>query len=375
VIPEGIIAQTLKRKEIDLVLSLPCIHLKQLLLVLQLEFQTVDLTREEEGVGIAAGAVLAGRKPVMVIQSGGIGNSLNALLSLTMLYELPLPIIISWRGIYNEKIIGQKPMGTRMIPILEGAGIPYVEVMSVGELSKIEEGISQAFADNTPVAILVSPKVFEDSPLDEKIEFPPRSRSVFYEYSGTIPEPILTRAETIEGIKDILSQKLVVSNIGFPSRELYFTEDGPGNFYMLGSFGLASSIGLGISLFTDKEVIVLEGDGAILMNPNALLTAGGYGPANLTILALDNGTHGSTGDEKTGTYSLYDLEVLARACAIEYTRMSARMDQLRRFLKEDDKGGPRFIHFLIKPGNEKVGTVPLSPLEIKNRFQKHFRDQ
>ena len=55
-IPEGIIAQTLKKNEIDLVLSLPCIHIKQLLLLLQREFQTIDLTREEEGVGIAAGA-------------------------------------------------------------------------------------------------------------------------------------------------------------------------------------------------------------------------------------------------------------------------------------------------------------------------------
>jgi sulfopyruvate decarboxylase beta subunit len=288
------------------------------------------------------------------------------------LYELPLPILISWRGVYKEKIIGQKPMGTRMIPILEGAGIPYVEVMSQGEISKIEEGISRAYQDKMPVAILISPAVFEDSPSEREIDYPPRSRTELFEYSGTIPEPEVTRAVAINGIKDILEENLVVSNIGFPSRELYYTRDRPGNFYMLGSFGLASSIGLGISLFTQKQVIVLEGDGAILTNPNSLLTAGAYGPSNLTIIAMDNGTHGSTGNEKTGAYMLYDLEVLARASCIKVTHKTASVKELRNVL-EQEENGPRFIHFLMKPGNKKVGVVELTPVEIKQRFQKHLK--
>jgi sulfopyruvate decarboxylase subunit beta len=371
--PEGVITQILKRKGIDLCLSLPCIHLKQLILLLQREFKCIDLTREEEGVGIAAGASLAGKKPIMVIQSGGIGNSINALLSLSMLYEFPLPIIISWRGIYKEKIIGQKPMGTRMLGILEGAGIPYVEVMSPGELSKVEEGISRAYSDNTPVAILISPHVFEESESKEEITYPPRSRTLTFEYSGSIPEPEVKRADAIEGIKELLADKLVVSNIGYPSRELYYTEDGPNVFYMLGSFGQASSIGLGLSIFTEKEVLVLEGDGAILTNPNALLSIGAYGPSNLTILALDNGTHGSTGDEKTGAYSLFDLEMLAKACAIKNTDKTAELKKLRSFVNSKSEEGSHFIHFLIKPGNENVGTIPLSPVEIKNRFKKYIQ--
>ena len=91
-------------------------------------FHHVPVTREEEGVGICAGAALSGRLPAMFIQSSGIGNMINALLSLTAFYELPLALFVSRRGVYNEKIEAQMPMGQKLPAILAGAGITYSKI-------------------------------------------------------------------------------------------------------------------------------------------------------------------------------------------------------------------------------------------------------
>ncbi len=64
-----------------------------------------------------------------------------------------------------------------------------------------------------------------------------------------------------------------MSNLGWPSKELYALKHQPSNFYMLGSMGMATPIGLGIALASSKEVFVIDGDGSLLMNPGTLATA------------------------------------------------------------------------------------------------------
>src|SRR5512134_1819735 len=123
--PEEELIAVLKKTEVDFTASLPCEKIKCLLEMVEREFLHVPLTREEEGVGICAGAALAGKRAAIFVQSSGIGNMLNALLSLTQFYELPLAIFISQRGIYKEKIAAQFPMGRRLPGILRGAGIPH----------------------------------------------------------------------------------------------------------------------------------------------------------------------------------------------------------------------------------------------------------
>jgi len=96
--------ESLKNSGIDLILSLPCIMLKDLIQILEYknEIQHISITREEEGVGIAAGAYLAGRTPALLIQNSGIGNSINAIKSLLELYEIPIIFIMSHRGDKGE---------------------------------------------------------------------------------------------------------------------------------------------------------------------------------------------------------------------------------------------------------------------------------
>jgi sulfopyruvate decarboxylase subunit beta len=123
--PENNLIKILQKNNIEFVCTLPCEKFKLLLERISKNFFHIPLTREEEGVGICAGIALAGKRPAMFVQSSGIGNMINALLSLTGFYELPLALFVSHRGIYKETIPAQIPMGKRLPRILQGTGIPY----------------------------------------------------------------------------------------------------------------------------------------------------------------------------------------------------------------------------------------------------------
>ena len=122
----------------------------------------------------------------------------------------------------------------------------------------------------------------------------------------------MNRYELIETLVPVLKDALVVCNIGIPSQELFSIRDRENHFYMLGSMGLCSSIGLGLALTTNKSVVALEGDGALLMNLGTLATIGNRAPDNLILLVIDNGSYGSTGDQATYTSEATSLADMAR---------------------------------------------------------------
>jgi len=117
----------MKRAKIDLVASVPCINLRDLLLLVEedLAIIHVPVTREEEGVGICAGGWIGGRRPALIMQNSGLGNSINALASLNMLFGIPLLMIISHRGTEGESISAQVPMGRLTPALLEAMDIPF----------------------------------------------------------------------------------------------------------------------------------------------------------------------------------------------------------------------------------------------------------
>lgn len=126
---------------VDFAVSVPCNTLTELLLLLDRQhgMRHVPVTREEEGVGLCAGAALAGRFPVMLMQNSGLGNCLNAILSLSQLYALPLLILISYRGGPDESIDAQRPMGQAMRPLLQAVNVPFEEIETVADLSRISD--------------------------------------------------------------------------------------------------------------------------------------------------------------------------------------------------------------------------------------------
>ncbi len=357
------VLEAVKESDVDVILHLPCGKIAPLLDVLVENFYNIPLTREEEGVGIAAGVTLAGAKALMVIQNTGLGNMVNAIMSLTKFYDLPLPIFVSHRGIYNENISAQIPFGTHLEDILGAMEVDYITFSEPEELKNISEKLMETYKKNIIRCFLFSPKVWEGL---QRVTSKPNLRKTCV--TNNVIEDIKNPRRRIEAIEDLswfFKDKAVICNMGYPSRELYNVFDQISNFYMLGSLGLASSIGLGVALFSKKEVVVIDGDGSLLMNPNSLITAGCVQPKNLTILCLDNGTYASTGDQPTSSGCGFSLEDMAKASGIDNILVTDNPESLKRSEGE----GPRFIKLVVQPGNADVGLVDLSPQKIKERFQ------
>ncbi len=371
--PEEEVVALLKESGANIALTLPCDRVKALHYLLTREFMHVPLTREEEGVGIAAGAALAGLKPVMLVQTSGVGNMLNALASLTKLYGLPLFLLISWRGIYREDIVAQKPMGKYVPELLRALEVEFVEVEDRDDLSGIAGVASVAFDANRVTAALLSPRIWEGS----EFRMPSRGSAErtlsARTFEGDEAIARYTRFEILAAIKDELSGKVVVCNLGVPSRELYHVLHQRSNFYMLGSMGMATPIGLGIALGTQKEVVVIDGDGSLLMNAGCLATVAELSPRNLTILAMDNAAYGSTGNQPSATLRSADLAMLARAMGIENTSRASVPEEVVHAMHSGR--APRFVHVVVKPGNARVGNIPLSPEEIRRNVEGFLRDE
>ncbi|MHA1277251.1 MAG: sulfopyruvate decarboxylase subunit alpha [Candidatus Helarchaeota archaeon] len=373
--PEEKVIKILKKHLIEHIFSVPCAKIRNLLILCSQHFNHLPLTREEEGIGIAAGAYLAGsHRSILLIQSGGIGNSINALLSLAVLHKIPLPILISWRGIYKEKIIAQLAMGQHLTRLFEASDLPYVEIHEADKLSELDRALQQSFEHETPYGILLNPRIWEDSKLEPlEIGYPSRERISEIKFTKNIKNPEMTRFEILQGLKSFLSGKIVISNIGFPSKELYAICDQASNFYMTGSFGMVSLIGLGVAMNVPSEVIVIDGDGSLLTNPNALCTIGQVNPNNLIILAMDNGTHGSTGNQITPAYSHIDLELIARSFGIQQSGVAYTSEDILKTY-ETFENGSKFIHIFTNPTNAKVDPIPLTPLQIKERFMRFIQE-
>ena len=124
----------------------------------------------------------------------------------------------------------------------------------------------------------------------------------------------MKRAECIEALYPELQDRLVVTIMGASAQELYDLGHRENFFYLEHAMGLASSIGLGLALSLPHEkVVVLDGDGSVLMNLGGLATLARYRPPNLTHIIFDNGSLLSTGGFTSHTTSgLTDLAAIAR---------------------------------------------------------------
>jgi sulfopyruvate decarboxylase subunit beta len=364
---ENLVIDILREHGITHIASVPCDKAKDLCFLLPVHFDHTGLTREEDGIGVCAGLVLAGQRPAMVIQSSGLGNSLNAIMSLTKTYDFPLPIIASWRGIQDEVIPAQVPFNAAVPGILDATGIPYTVIRTQEEFGKIGDVISDAFSHSRPQVALVLPGAWEaeGSCLDPSPP-PSRERRVEVSYGRTIREPVMTRSDAIRVIARFLGERAVVSNIGIPGRELYAARDRPLNFYMLGSYTQASPLGLGLAEGSKRDIWVLDGDGSIL-GTGILPVIGARQPENLTIFCLDNGAFGSTGNQLTPAWRDTDIELLAIAAGFRFTTKAQSEGELTAVIGQLGPG-PNFVHVLLKPGNAAVKNIPLSPHEIRDRF-------
>ena len=148
----------LKDIGIDFIVSVPCVNLSKILNMVDddPEITHIPVTREEEGIGICAGAYLGGKRPAILMQNSGLGNSINALKSLMELYEFPLIMIMSHRGTEGESICGQVPMGESTPRILEAMNFPFFKPGTPeGAYDDIRDAWDLSEDEGKPVSILL----------------------------------------------------------------------------------------------------------------------------------------------------------------------------------------------------------------------------
>jgi thiamine pyrophosphate-dependent acetolactate synthase large subunit-like protein len=180
---------------------------------------------------------------------------------------------------------------------------------------------------------------------------------------------VMNRLEATRRLRALLTNEPVVASLGHPAYDLFEAGDRPENFYTWGSMGLASSIGLGVAMAQPgRRVVVLDGDGSLLMNLGSLATIATVAPPNLVVIVWDNELYGTTGGQPTATAQGADLAGAAQALGIPEVvtvREAAAFDSsLEQALREP---GP----WVIVAKVAESGTASKPPLDspmIKRRF-------
>jgi phosphonopyruvate decarboxylase len=318
---------------------------------------------EAEAVAMAAGAALAGRKALVMLQNSGLGNTVNPIASLLDPFAIPLVLLVSHRGIdpVDEDAPQHDMMGRATYSLLDLLSVP-AQPMPAGHeeaLACFRGALERAAKQSRPQAIVLRGKPFAKG-LAEPQMHPERP----------------SRLQAMEAVqKGFGEETLVVASTGMVSRDLQTSGDRQGNFYMVGSMGLACSIALGLaSSQPDRPVVVVDGDGSCLMRLGSLPTVGRYGPANLLHVVLDNATHSSTGGQATASPNV-DFPALALACGYRSSLAVQGLEELSSRVGAFRPGeGPRLLHFAIRSGNDpNPARVERSLPRVKEDFMRAVR--
>ena len=180
-----------------------------------------------------------------------------------------------------------------------------------------------------------------------------------------------SRAQAMAAILELLTDQPVIICNGFPSREAFKIADRPTHFYMIGSMGVAAAIGMVVALSKqERQVVVFDGDGNVLMGMGTLDTVVFLKPKNFIHVVFDNVVYGSTGNQPTIS-NIVRLEQVAKAAGyVHVERVREREDIVYEFKDLLKKDGPSMLLIKVNELAEDAGRVLLEPHEITQRFMK-----
>lgn len=176
-------------------------------------------------------------------------------------------------------------------------------------------------------------------------------------------------------VKALLADRgdlLVIAGLGAPAWDATDAGDHPLTFPLWGGMGGAAAIGLGLALAQpDRRVLVLTGDGELLMGMGSLATIGVQHPRNLALVVLDNEHYGETGMQPSHTAFGVDLAAAAKACCFPSSAKITTMDQVAA-LREDihRSDGPLFAQIKIDADKLPLVLPPRDGAHLKNRFRE-----
>ncbi len=329
----------------------------------------VVAANEGGAVALACGYHLAtGKLPLVYLQNSGQGNTVNSLLSLAdpEVYSIPLLMLIGWRGEPGTKDEPQHvKQGKVTLALLEAMDVPYRVLETGPDAARriLTELVTIATAEQRPVALMIRKDTFEP-----------------YKATGgqAAPEFEMTREHAIGAVIEALDENdAVISTTGKISRELYEHRDRTGlgherDFLTVGSMGHASQIAMGIALAQpDRQVICLDGDGAMLMHMGAAAIVGAAKLANFKHVILNNGVHDSVGGMATAGLRVSFTEIVKGCGYTEGWRVERRDDMSKNLAQLRSARGPAMLEIMVRQGaRSDLGRPQTSPIENKTAFKK-----
>ncbi len=187
-----------------------------------------------------------------------------------------------------------------------------------------------------------------------------------------VDECVLDRIQAVPALVGNHEDFLIVTGLAGTARDIAaLTDDGNHIYTLAGAMGAAAMMGFGLALAqTERRVLVVTGDGELLMNVGALATIAVANPPNLSIVCVDNGHYGETGYQKSHTSLGVDLEKMAIGAGIKATRTVTREDQIldaARFIRETN--GTAFVCLRVKATNPPSYRRLMDPAACRNRFR------
>ena len=368
-------ASGLEHHGFDFFTGVPCSLIEDLIAVLETGRPPyVAAVREDSAVGLAAGAWLGGRRPVVLMQNSGLGTSLNALASLSLMYGFPALLLVTWRGFGGKDAPEHILMGEISPRLLELMGVPH-RILAADSLDRdLAWARAEMEARMQPVALLVPPKIVETGAVHAGAQAcaAPETGSVAarHDPATRLPAPTMSRLSALGIALKAVGDDPVVHANGYICRESFSVADRPQSFYMIGSMGLAPAIALGLALARpDRRLVVFDGDGNLLMNLGILAMIGGRQTPNLLHLVFDNEVYGSTGNQASPSREVR-LDRLAAGAGYRTAAAVATPGELEAALHAVRTAeGPHFVLIKVTRDEAEAPRIPYSPTAIRDRFR------
>jgi phosphonopyruvate decarboxylase len=374
------LATLLERRGFDFFAGVPCSLIEDLIATLEghPRLPYIPAPREDVAVGLAAGAWFAGRRPAVLMQNSGLGTSLNALASLSLMYGLPSLLLVTWRG-HRGKDAPEHILTGEISPrLLELLKIPH-RVLAAdtleADLAWAVETMDRAMQ---PIALLVPPGVVEVGKAGHGAHATtraPEAQAHARPAGSSRPlTPRISRLDAIAAARKGLGREPMIHANGYMCRESFSLGDRPENFYMIGSMGLASAIGLGFSLTNPgTPTVVLDGDGNLLMNLGILPLAAALHPRRFVHIVFDNEVYGSTGSQRSITAEIR-LDRMAEAAGYRTVAAVTEADEITEAVRTAlDSDGPHFILAKVTAEEAEVPRIPYTPRQLRDRFRASVR--
>ena len=320
---------------------------------------------EGNAIALAAGKYIATGTPAMVyMQNSGLGNAVNPLISLAdeAVYKIPMLLMIGWRGEPGKKDEPQHvKQGSITIELLETMGIKYI-ILSDDYEDKIYEAVKYMNIESKPVALLVKKGMFSSFELEKEKNHLKMSREEALE----------------EIISKLNTDDIIVSTTGKTSREVFEIREKNNqthecDFLTVGSMGHTSSIAMGISLFTDKNVYCIDGDGSMLMHLGSLGVAAKNVSKNFKYILINNGSHESVGGQPTICFDL-DMTSVLKGLGFDKVIQVDTVNQINEKFNQLKKNKLTALIVNTKQGSrDNLGRPTKSPQDNKNALMKFIR--